>query len=310
MSVTKFTGSSISSGSKSSGFWDGKTNIAMASRSLGTFTTSGNGNPHGSWTYFQGMGCAFPEANVFIVTGSYNSNYTTNGNTFTIANGGGSWTSRTTYPTSVFQTDMLAFEGKVFVFGGNGLNGTAGGGSTSNTYYIGTNLSGWTAGTAIPVAGSTTAMRIPGSIIIQSGGIWYKGNGTSAWTATTSPPGFGSYTVGNIAYSFGGSKVFITTTDWSKYTVLNVAQPVSSSPSQIVSPAFGNAATSIYLFYDTEYTQTPSAYYFNGSTYTLTNNYGTQRTDGLGSAIFAYGINGNQITFIFGASGYRYATIN
>jgi hypothetical protein len=312
MSITKLSTSSIKSGSKNSEFWDGRANVGIASRSLGTFSTTSS-NPFGNWEYFQGMGCGFPSANVTLVCGSYNSNYTTNGNCYTIGNGGTGWTSRTSYPTSIFQSEMVAYQGKVFVFGGNGLNGTAGGGAASATRYMTTSLNSWTSGTSMPASGSWGAWLTPNYILVAKDGNWYRGTGTGAWTSITAPPALNSYSAGTMAYCFGGTNTWNSTDDGTTWLKMNIAPPLTASPNAIVAPTDGNAATAIYLFYNTR--TTPVGYYFNGNSYTSTTNYGTEIDapgpgGGNGNTQYARGINGNQITLIMGNGGYRYATIN
>jgi len=88
--------------------------------------------------------------------------------------------------------------------------------------------------------------------------------------------------------------------------------PIANNPDRVVGVTDNNTPTSIYVFYNAF--STPVAYYFNGTSYISTNNYGTEIAppgpSGNGNTIFGGGINGNQITFLFGNGGYRYATIN
>jgi hypothetical protein len=284
--------------------------INYPSRSLGTFSTSGTGNPNGNWEYYQGIGAAFPSANVTLSVGEYEPYYTT-GDVFSIANGGGGWTGRTSYPITIFQTDAIADNGKFFVFGGNGLGGSPGGGSTAAAYYLNSALSSWTSGTTMPATGSWGAGRTTTKIYVQKSTNAYTGTGTSAWTSCALAPGSKPATM-NVGDSFSitASTTYKSSDDGASWVDASIAPPIATSPSYVVGATDNNTATSLYVFYNTY--STPAAYYFNGAAYTATNNFGTEVNPGTGSGntTFGYGINGNQITFLFGNGGYRYATIN
>jgi hypothetical protein len=285
--------------------------IAYPSRTLGTFTTSGTGNPNPAWEYYQGIGAAFPSANVTVSVGEYEPYYIT-GDTFTIANGGGGWTGRTSYPTTIFQTLGIAHDAKFFILGGNGLNGTPGGGTTAATYYMTIALSGWTAGTTMPASGGWGGGRTTNKIYAsQSSSFAYTGTGTSAWSSCAVAPGGGSYSM-NVgdSFSFATTATYRSSNDAVSWTDAGIAPPLSTGP-VVVGPTDNNTPTSIYLFYNTY--STPAGYYFNGTAYIATTNYGTESTptgSNTGNSQFGNGINGNQITFLFGNGGYRYATIN
>lgn len=287
--------------------------IAYPSRSLGTFTTSGTGNPNPYWEYYQGIGAAFPSANVTVSVGEYEPYFTT-GDTFTIANGGGGWTQRTSYPTTIFQTIGIAHDAKFFVLGGNGLNGAPGGGTTAATYYMTTALNGWTAGTTMPAAGGWGGGRTATKIYTsQSQSVAYTGTGTSAWTScAVVPAGVPAQMNIGDAFSIGSTVTYKSSNDAVSWTDAGVTPPLASSLNHVVGPTDNNTPTSIYLFYNT-YT-TPAAYYFNGTAFVATNNFGTEINppgpSANGNSAFGSGINGNQITFLFGNGGYRYATIN
>lgn len=311
MGIRSLKSASISTGAKRSKGWDQATIVfPNVSRSLGTFSTSGSQNPYGNWGYFQSTsGVGFSGANVSIVVGSYNSNYTTNGNCYTIANGGGGFTQRTTYPTSIFQTDMVTLGSKAFVLGGNGTAGGTGG-STAAVYYMGTGLNSWTAGTSLPSSGGAGGGYSQNNIIARaSNGNNYRGTGIGSWTQIASfPAGTGNaYAIGSFTYAFSTSATYYSKDEGSTWLNANITPPFSTG-AVLVGASPDNTATSIYLFYNT--TTTPAGYYFNGSSYTSTNNWGTQDTSGATTALFGAGINGNQITIFMGGSGYRYATIN
>ena len=288
------------------------------SRGLAAFSTSGSSNPNGNWQYFQGLGGAFPSANATLSIGSYTSNYTISGNVFSIANGGGGWTGRTGYPTTIFQTDGIAFSGKFFVFGGNGLNGSPSGGSTAAVYYLNSTMTSWTAGTTLPASGSWaagTAASLSGNkIYVERSGNAYVGDGTTAWVSATAAPGTKPATmnVSGTSWSITTTATYYSSNNAASWVNAAITPPITSSlPDAVVGPTDNNTPTSIYLFWNTY--STPAGYYFNGSTFTSTNNFGTQNNNyesGGANSYYASGINGNQITFIMNNGGYRYATIN
>lgn len=285
--------------------------INYPSRSLGTFSTSGTSNPNGNWQYYQGIGAAFPSANVTLSVGEYEPYYTS-GDVFSIANGGGGWTTRTSYPITIFQTDAMAHAAKFFVFGGNGLNGSPGGGSTAAVYYLNSALSSWTAGTSMPATGSWSIGRTTDGIYAVNGSNAYFGTGTAAWSSCAVAPGSKPAQMGlGDSWSITSTATYRSSNNGSTWIDASITPPVASSPDFVVGPTDNNSATSVYVFYNT-YT-TPVAYYFNGTSYTSTNNFGTQNDNysgGNANTVFGYGINGTQITFLFGNGGYRYATIN
>jgi hypothetical protein len=206
----------------------------------------------------------------------------------------------------------IANDGKFFILGGNGLNGTPGGGTTAATYYMTTALSGWTAGTTLPSSGGWGGGNTKNRIYVsQNSSTAYTGTGTGTWSSCAVATGVGPFcmNVGN-AFSFSTSTTYSSDNDAVSWTDTGIAPPLSTSPT-VVGPTDNNAATSIYLFYNTY--STPAGYYFNGNAYVSTNNYGTETVptgSGTGNSQFGSGINGNQITFLFGNGGYRYATIN
>lgn len=281
------------------------------SKPLGTWSTSGSQNPYGNWTYFQGMGTGFPAANVFQLTGSYNSNYSVNGNTYTISNGGSSWTSRTSYPTPIFQTSMVAFDSKMFVLGGNGTGGSAAGPTTANVYYMTTSLNSWTAGTSMPAAGGWQSGATPNFILaFQNPATTYRGTGTSAWTQVASIPEYPPVILLGKSYSVkSDGTIWVSTNDGSSWTNTNIVTPTGTGPRFAVAAGQGSTvSSSIYMWFNTF--TSPIGYYFNGKTFTVTTDYGLEYSAGSGSQVYAIGFNGTQLTAVYTASPYKYTTIS
>lgn len=311
MAIRRFSTASIRTGVKFNNF------IARffrgAARALGSFTNSGVNTPFGTWEYFQGVQASgFPSANVMLVVGSYNSNYTTNGQCYTSNGSGGGWTSRTTYPTSIFQTSGIAHDSKFFVLGGSGLNGTAGGGTTANVYYMTTSLNSWTGGTSMPSSGNWEVGRFRDNIVARQGNNYYYGTGTGSWTSMTAPPiaGLPWYLDANKSYVIGDSSVYVTSDNGSTWTNIGVVPPATNPG--LIGWTDNNTPTSIYAEYNREAASgNRDIYYFDGVAFTSTNNYQKNRPIGTpGNYTYAIGIVGDKYVAVFGNGSYFYSTIS
>ena len=281
------------------------------SRTLSTFS-SGNSHPLLTSGYSQGMAGTFPQANVFVSVGGYNPGVTYN-NVYTISSGSSSFSSVTSYPTTIFQTAVMAFNGKFFVFGGNGQNGYAGGGSTNSIYYMTTSLNSWTAGTSLISSGGHGVGYTPNYLVVSDNSAWYRGTGTSTWTVTTTPPNSSPPVTLNSGYAYvnAGSSTYFTKDDGTTYTNAGITPPLSTGGSWYGN-VYGQTGYPIYAPYNTYYPSTPLMYYFSGYGYTSTNVYPQFNQGGnySNNAPLGDGILNNQFISMRAAAGQAYATIN
>lgn len=163
--------------------------IKTAFRTVSNFTTGSNyPTPYGSQgQYNQSMMAAFPDASVFMSVGGYTPG-TTYSSVYSISGPTSGWTGRPGYPHTVFQTTILPLGDKFFVFGGNGLNGTAGGGTTNQIRYMQSNFGGWTNAGTMFASGGTGVSRTRNYFYYRYSGTSYYGNGITGWTATSALP--------------------------------------------------------------------------------------------------------------------------
>jgi hypothetical protein len=282
-------------------------------RSLSTFTNSGVSIPWNQSGYNQGMARAFPSANVMMVHEGYRPPFpTVSANVYSMSSGSSGFTSRTAYPTTIFQTTTREWDGKYFVFGGNGLNGSAGGGSTNAVRYMTTSLNSWTSGTNLPAVTSVNVGRTTNNLYFVISGTAYKGNGIGPWSTTTLAPGEGpAYLNSELSYCFSGSATYYSTNDGASWVNAGITPPIASAPGYVLGNEGNQSGYPIYMAWDT-YTSNPKMYYFSGEGFTLTNCFGQENASGdyTTATNIGVGLLNNQYICVRSVGSQQYATVN
>jgi hypothetical protein len=288
--------------------------VNVIRRALGTFSTSGTTIPYAQSGYNQGMARSFPSGNVMVLNEGYHPPFPTTFNgVYTLSSGSSGFTTRTSYPTTIFQTSTMEWNGNFFVFGGNGINGTASGGSTSAVRYMTTALNSWTSGTSLPSATAVGVGRTQNNIFFMIGATAYKGTGTGAWSTTTATPGSATpaYLNSGVSYCFTGSTAYYSLNDGATWVDAGIANPLSpAGPGNVIGNEGNQTTYPIYMTWDT-YTSSPKMYYFSGEGFTLTNCFGQENSSGDYSTATNVGVGllNDQYIAIRNVGGQQYATI-